>query len=809
MKIVSLMEWVALLVMTLLLQGAFVTKATAQTATSPVPYNHIVVVILENHGYSELLGASNSLPFINGVLRASGADMTQSYSLQHPSQDNYYWIFSGSNQGIYDDKAPLAPFTNAPNLYTELTAAHKSFAGYIDAFPGVRNLYEGQTPGATNLLYVTRHVPWLGFSNVPSSISHDFIGFGTNAAGFSKLPYVSFVIPALQHDMHDYTNNINAKDAGEVYDTNTSLLAMMNADAWLSKNIGPYAHWAVTNNSLLIITTDEDSTADWATPPYMNVNYAPDSHLPTSDSNPLGLTAPTASFSATPTTTNGGAQTGSNQITTIFYGANILPGAYEEGNGITHVNLLRTIEWLSGITSGVGAQSAAVTNIGESPVTDIFAGYTGIDNFAGSIPDTNKWLINTGSTNTNDVLSQANGLHFLVPQIEPSANAYWVWTTNAPTTSDWSASLTVTNLASSTISNAFCSIGLSARNPSNTADLGFGMSLGYDHMGGGRQWKANQDIGSNTSILITTNSTVNTGAVLLTYTWTNETLTAAYSTNATPSKLHWVNFASVTLSDLSMSQTNPAANSFLLAISGDASGMKLGMTPAVAAGNFNLTSGATAVSKPVLLPQTITLSGMKTNYTPAPFKLTATASSKLPVTISVLSGPATLSNNLLTLQGAGTVTLVADQLGNDKYPAASVTNSYVVQKANQTISFEAISDLKYNVTPRSPEAFYFLKATASSGLSVTYTVVSGSARQFASLATNGYPVNGSTNNAIFFDSSSESGLVTIRVDQTGDANYEAAFPFTRNFHVTITTTNVSTSSFGGGVSGAGFGNGFW
>ena len=50
MKIVSLMEWVALLVMTLLLQGAFVTKATAQTVTSAAPYDHIVVVILENHG---------------------------------------------------------------------------------------------------------------------------------------------------------------------------------------------------------------------------------------------------------------------------------------------------------------------------------------------------------------------------------------------------------------------------------------------------------------------------------------------------------------------------------------------------------------------------------------------------------------------------------------------------------------------------------------------------------------------------------------------------------------------------------------
>jgi len=670
------MEWVALLVMTLVLQGALVTKATAETVTSPVPYDHIVVVILENHGYNELFGASTNLPFINGVLRDGGADMIQSYSLQHPSQDNYYWLFSGSNQGIAKDTAPSAPFTNAPNLYTELTAAHKSFAGYIDAFPGIRNLYEGQTPGATNLLYVTRHVPWLGFSNVPVSISRDFTGFGTNAAGFSKLPYVSFVIPALQHDMHDYTNNTNAPNQGEVYDTNTSLIAMMNADVWLSKNIGPYASWAVSNNSLLILTTDEDSTADWTTPPNPSDNYH--------GSNPVALTAPDASFSYTATNTNGGAQSGPNQITTIFYGANILPGAYPEGNGITHVNLLRTIERLSGITNGVGAQSSAVTTIGESPVTDIFAGYTGSDDFAGTVPNTNKWMVNYLPANTNDVLRQVNGLHFLVPLIEPSADAHWVWTTNAPTTSDWSASLTVTNLASSTISNAFCSIGLSARNPSNTADLGFGMSFGYDHMGGGRQWKANQDIGSNSSILITTNSTVNTGAVLLTYTSTNETLTAAYSTNATPSKLHWVKFASVTLSDLSMSQTNPSANTFLLAISGDASGMKLGMTPAVAAGNFKLWSGATAVSKAVLLPQSINFPTIRNKtYPTAPFKITLpTSSTHLAVTTRVLLGPATLSGNLLSLHGTGFVTLSANQAGNDRYAAVTTNSNFFVSPPN-------------------------------------------------------------------------------------------------------------------------------
>lgn len=631
----------------------------------PVPYNHIVVVILENHGYNELLGASNSLPFINGVLRAGGADMTRSYSLQHPSQDNYYWLFSGSNQEIADDKAPDAPFTNAPNLYTELAVEGQSFGGYIDAFPGTNNLYTNSGSVVNGVNYVTRHVPWLGFSNVPGFVSQNFTTFGTKPADFAKLPNVSFVIPGLEHDMHDYKLN------QEVSNVTNSLLAMKNADAWLSKNLSAYAKWAQSNNSLLIVTTDEDSTADWITPTNPSVNYA--------GKNPVALTAPTASYSATPTNTNGGAQTGPNQITTIFYGAHVVPGSYAEGNGITHVNLLRTIEWLSGITSGVGAQSTAVTNIDEFPVMDIFAGYTGGDNFAGTIPNTNKWIVNAGAANPNDMLKQMNGLHFLVPQIEPSANDTWVWTTNAPTTSDWSASLEVTCLASSTISNAFCSIGLSARNPSNNSNVGFGMSLGYDHMAGGSQWKASQDIGSNTSILTMTNSSVNTGAVLLTYTATNQTLTAAYSTNATPSKLHWVNFDSVTLSDLSMA-TNGPASSFVITISGDASGMKLGMTPVVSAGNFNLTSGATVTTNPTLLPQTITFPTINNQtYTTNPIHITLpTASSHLQVTTVVQSGPATLSGNLLSLHGSGFVTLGAYQLGNDHFAAATNSANFFV-----------------------------------------------------------------------------------------------------------------------------------
>ncbi|NDG72382.1 MAG: hypothetical protein EBY32_14040, partial [Proteobacteria bacterium] len=64
----------------------------------------------------------------------------------------------------------------------------------------------------------------------------------------------------------------------------------------------------------------------------------------------------------------------------------------------------------------------------------------------------------------------------------------------------------------------------------------------------------------------------------------------------------------------------------------------------------------------------------------APFAVAApTSSSDWPVILSVKSGPATLSGNTLTLTGAGTVVLAANQAGNENYNAApEVTTSFNV-----------------------------------------------------------------------------------------------------------------------------------
>src|SRR6266478_4036547 len=70
--------------------------------------------------------------------------------------------------------------------------------------------------------------------------------------------------------------------------------------------------------------------------------------------------------------------------------------------------------------------------------------------------------------------------------------------------------------------------------------------------------------------------------------------------------------------------------------------------------------------------QTITFGGLASKtFGDAPFAVSATASSGLAVSFSILSGPATISGNTVTITGVGTVTVRASQAGDSNWNAAT------------------------------------------------------------------------------------------------------------------------------------------
>lgn len=86
------------------------------------------------------------------------------------------------------------------------------------------------------------------------------------------------------------------------------------------------------------------------------------------------------------------------------------------------------------------------------------------------------------------------------------------------------------------------------------------------------------------------------------------------------------------------------------------------------------------------IPQTITFGALSQQKVgDAPFSLSATSDSGLPVSFSV-SGPAVLDGNILTLTSWGTVTVTASQTGNASYMVATnVVQSFFVVPPDNTI----------------------------------------------------------------------------------------------------------------------------
>ncbi len=243
--------------------------AAAKSTVPRVPnYDHIVVVLMENKDYAHIVGNLVEAPYLN-ELASKGALATRYMALAHPSLPNYYALYAGTTFGVMDDEDYIL---YGPTLATLLKKANKTFAGYVEH------------PNSTD-----SHNPWVSFPE-GDEVERDFKTFPTN---FAELPHVSFVIPNVDNDMHDGT--------------------IAQGDAWLKANLGGYAEWAKSNNSLLIVTWDE---------------------------------------------TDEGAP---NHVAAIFYGAHVKQGHH--GHSANHYNMLSTILAAHNLYGPLNAAHAPIIDV--------------------------------------------------------------------------------------------------------------------------------------------------------------------------------------------------------------------------------------------------------------------------------------------------------------------------------------------------------------------------------------------------------------------------------------------------------------
>jgi acid phosphatase len=234
---------------------------------------------MENKSVDDVMG---SAPYLQHLARI-GASFTDWHAVAHPSQPNYIAMFSGSTHGVTTDDCPQR--LSGPNLGRALIDAGRTFAGYSEGMP--RTGYTGCGAGR----YARKHNPWVDFGDVPASANRTFAAFPSD---FSRLPTVSFVIP----DLCDDTHNCDVR----------------TGDTWLREHLDGYARWALTHDSVLVVTWDENDGS------------------------------------------------AGNRIPTVLVGQRVRPGTY--GARATHYTLLRTIEDMYGLPPlGASAATGPITGV--------------------------------------------------------------------------------------------------------------------------------------------------------------------------------------------------------------------------------------------------------------------------------------------------------------------------------------------------------------------------------------------------------------------------------------------------------------
>jgi hypothetical protein len=205
--------------------GFLMCGLQAQAQTLP-QFGHVVVVPLENHSYSEVVGSS-SMPYLNSLIARYG--LATNYTANtHPSIGNYFMLTTGQILTNDDGQTPSSFPVGVPNIASLLEAAGKTWKDY---------------PEMTGT-YIVRHDPLQYFTNVNTANLSDFSQFAPDLANHA-LPNFSWITPNGCDDAHD--------------------CGLSTADSWLQTHIDPLvksSYLQTGGDGLLIIVFDEDDGSE-------------------------------------------------------------------------------------------------------------------------------------------------------------------------------------------------------------------------------------------------------------------------------------------------------------------------------------------------------------------------------------------------------------------------------------------------------------------------------------------------------------------------------------------------------------------
>ena len=222
--------------------------SNSSSGNSVPQFSHVVVVVEENAGFSDVSG-SGAMPYLNS-LAGQYSLATNYYANTHPSIGNYFMMTTGT---VVTNDDTFTGAVSVDNLVRQFQKDGKTWKSYAESLPSTGYL------GGDSYPYLKRHVPFSFFSDVAnsSSLAQNIVPFSSFASDVSsgKLPNFAFVTPNAEDDAHDCPGGGSSC---------TLASRLTTADNWLKANIGPLISSPAFADTLLVITFDEADTSDTA-----------------------------------------------------------------------------------------------------------------------------------------------------------------------------------------------------------------------------------------------------------------------------------------------------------------------------------------------------------------------------------------------------------------------------------------------------------------------------------------------------------------------------------------------------------------
>ncbi len=218
------------------------TTLDTSTATSDngstTKFDHIILIVLENKSYSQIVGNSQA-PYFNNLAKTYTL-IPNYYGIAHPSLPNYIALIGGSTFGITTDCTDC--FVSKTNLIDNLEKSGYSWKAYMESMP--QSCYVGNAG-----LYAQKHNPFIYFSDIKndtakcsnivpySELSNDL----ASGSALNSTPNFIWITPNLCNDMHD--------------------CSVKTGDKWLSEQVPTILNSQAfkNQNSLLAVFWEEDN----------------------------------------------------------------------------------------------------------------------------------------------------------------------------------------------------------------------------------------------------------------------------------------------------------------------------------------------------------------------------------------------------------------------------------------------------------------------------------------------------------------------------------------------------------------------